>query len=150
MLASRTYTLGSTRILDCDGIACIALSGILTAATIRELKTHTCALADDDPVVIADWSGVVIADTAAALVEAITGDGQHVMRQPVALVVTLAQVPVVRQFARLMTARGLSRPVFLTRVDAAAWCRRELAIRLDESLHQARYRGQSGGSLRSG
>ena len=39
MLASRTYTLGSTRILDCNGIACIALSGLLTAATIRAVPT---------------------------------------------------------------------------------------------------------------
>ena len=144
MLASRTYKLGSTRILDYDGIPCIELAGILTAATIRELKSHTCALAADDPVVIADWSGVLIADEPAELVDAIDGDGQHVMRQPVALVIAPDQALAVRAFARLMSARGLSRPVFLTRRDAAAWGRHELGLGLADARYLARCRGRIG------
>ena len=136
MLASRSYTLGSSRIEDHDGIPCIVLTGILTAAAIHELKAHTAALAVDDPVVIADWRRLVIADSPAALVAALD-DGKHVMRQPVALVITTDQEPIVSAYARLMTDRGFSRPVFLSRKDAAVWARRELAVRLDEARYQA-------------
>ena len=144
MLAVRPYTLGSTRIVDHDGIPCIVLTGILTAAAIYELKAHTAALAADDPVVIADWRGLVLADSPANLAAALD-DGRHVMRQPVALVIRSEQAPVARAYARIMTGRSFCRPVFLTRSAAAEWCRQELATRLDEALHQTRCRGQSGG-----
>ena len=136
MLAVKTYALGSMRVVDEDGIPCIVLSGILTAATIRESKAHVFDKAADDPVLISDWSRAVIADTPAALVSALD-DWKHVMRQPVALVIAPEQEPAVSEYARLMAARRLSRPVFLSRKDAAAWCRRELAVRLAEARYQA-------------